>query len=289
MPPASTNSPEPGTRFSEDHSDDPHYHLVKADDCILSLADAEGFFWKAVWNHPKNSTIRELRKKPTCLRVGDWVYIPDLTIKEESGATEKRHRFRRLGVPAYLHVRLMRDHQPRANLEYRLIIEGRSLSGKTNADGEIHQPIPPGARQGVLRTREGDRWSQVRIKLGELDPNKHNSGARARLANLGYGPGSEEDEEGEENLCAATRTFQEREGLEVTGELDEPTLSHLEKLHDRAENHKAADRKKEQSNTSWKVHPDLSLRGDDMFDDPFVDDNGPDESSDETQNEDKPA
>src|SRR5260221_10626722 len=117
MPPAASNSPEPSTRQSEDHSDDPHYHLVSSDDCILSLAHAGGLFWKAVWEHPKNATIKELRKKPTCLREGDWVYIPDLTMKEESGATEKRHRFRRLGVPAYLHIRLMRDNKPRANLE----------------------------------------------------------------------------------------------------------------------------------------------------------------------------
>src|SRR5271154_5280556 len=170
MPPGSGKSPEPGTRESEDHSDDPHYHLVTPDDCIISLASDKGFFWKTLWNHANNATIKALRKKPTCLREGDWVYIPDLTIREESGATEMRHRFLLLGVPAYLHIRLMRDNQPRAALEYQLGIGGTWVSGKTNAKGELHERIPAGARQCVLRTREGDRWSQVYLQLGALDP-----------------------------------------------------------------------------------------------------------------------
>jgi N-acetylmuramoyl-L-alanine amidase len=272
MPPAASNSPEPSTRQSEDHSDDPHYHLVASDDCILSLACDNGFFWKTVWEHAKNESIKALRKKPTCLREGDWVYIPDLTIREESCVTEKRHRFCRLGVPAYLHIRLMRDNKPRANLEYQLIIDVISVSGKTNDDGELHERIPPDARRGILRTREGDRWSQVNLNLGELDPHKHKSGARARLANLGYSPGSEEDENAVDMLRAAIRAFQELEQLQITGELNEQTQSQLEKLHDQAAKSSAPDKKKDDANSNWKVHPDLALRGEDMFDDLFADD-----------------
>jgi hypothetical protein len=272
MPSAGTNSPEPSTQLTEDHSDDPHYHLVGSDDCILSLADARGLLWKTFWDHPKNATIKDLRKKPTCVREGDWVYLPDLTIKQESGATEKRHRFRRLGVPAYLHIRLMRDNKPRANLEYQLIIEGIRVKGKTNNDGELHERIPPGARQGILRTHEGDRWSQVNLNLGELDPHKHESGARARLANLGYSPGSEDDENAADLLRAAVRAFQELEQLQVTGKLDEPTQSQLEKLHDQQAKSNAPDKKKEEANANWKVHPDSAFRGEDMFDDIFADD-----------------
>jgi N-acetylmuramoyl-L-alanine amidase len=271
MPPAASNSPEPSTRHSEDHSDDPHYHLIAADDCVLSLACEKGFFWKTVWEHTKNATLKELRKKPSCLREGDWVYIPDFTLREESCVTEKRHRFRRLGIPAYLHIRLMRDNKPRANLEYQLIIEGIHVSGKTDDDGELHESIPPGARVGILRTREGDRWSQVNLNLGELDPHKHKSGAHARLANLGYSPGSEEDENAVEILRAAIRAFQELEGLQVTGELDEQTHAQLEKLHDQQGKSNATDKKKEEANAKWKVHPDFAFRGEDMFEDIFAD------------------
>jgi hypothetical protein len=281
MPPQNGDPPEPSTQQADDHSEDPHYHLIGSDDCILSLADENGLWWKTVWEHANNSEIKKLRGKPSCLRQGDWVYMPELTTRQEPGATEKRHRFRRLGIPAYLHIRLMRDHQPRANLDYQLTIEGTTITGTTNAKGELHEPIPPGARQGVLRTREGDRWSEVQLNLGELDPHKHDSGARARLANLGYSPGSEDEDNSQERLGAAVRTFQEREGLEVTGELDEQTHSHLEKLHDQAKNHQAAEKKEPEVASNWKVHPDLSLRGEDMFDDPFAEEESEESDADD--------
>ncbi len=280
MPAIGRNAPEPSTVQSEDHSDDPHYHLVGPDDCILSLASDEGFYWKTIWKHANNSSLKDLRKKPTCLREGDWVYIPDLTLRQESAATEKRHTYRLLGVPSYLHIRLMRDNKPRANLPYQLMIDTLSVKGKTNDEGEIHERIPAGARRGVLRTLEGNRWSQVNLKLGELDPQKHESGARARLSNLGYDPGDEDDENADDLLRATVRVFQEREQLEVTGELDEQTQSQLEKLHDQQSESKAPDQKKDEANAKWKVHPDLAFRGEDMFEDIFAADPDDDDSDD---------
>jgi hypothetical protein len=272
MPLIASNSPEPSTLQSEDHSDDPNYHLVGPDDCILSLAADSGFYWKTVWNHANNASLKVLRKKPACLREGDWVYIPDLTIRQESGATEQRHTFCLLGVPIYLHIRLMRDNKPRTNLQYQLIIDANFVSGKTNDNGEIHERIPAGARRGILRTLEGTRWSEVNLNLGELDPHKHESGVRARLANLGYDPGDEDDENADDLLRAAVRVFQEREQLQVTGDVDEQTQSQLEKLHDQQAESKAPDKKKDDANAKWKVHPDLAVRREDMFDDIFAED-----------------
>jgi hypothetical protein len=82
-------------------------------------------------------------------------------------------------------------------------------------------------------------------------------------------------------LRAATRACQELEQLQVTAKLDEQTLSQLEKLHDQQAKSNVPDKKKEEANAKWKVHPDFAFRGEDMFDDIFADD-ADDGDSDDT-------
>ena len=81
----------------------PNY-TVKQGDCISSIAQKHGLFWDKVWNHPKNANLQERRKDPNVLSPGDVVFVPDKDEKEESGATEQRHRFKRKGVPEKLRI-----------------------------------------------------------------------------------------------------------------------------------------------------------------------------------------
>jgi len=86
----------------------PTYYEVQKGVCISSIAFNHGFFWKTLWKDGSNSQLKSKRKDPNILHEGDTVHIPDLALKEESGATEQRHRFKLKGVPAKLKLKLMR-------------------------------------------------------------------------------------------------------------------------------------------------------------------------------------
>lgn len=239
-------------------------HTVRPGDCVSSIAFNHGLFWETVWNHSGNRDLVELRQDPNVLLEGDEVVIPDLTRREEDASTEKRHRFRRKGVPARLRLRLMRkadpegqdkeptvlssggrsvtsedpepetgslEDQPRSNVPYRLNIDGRQTEGRTDDEGRIEISIPPNARRGTLIVEPGTPNETVTaLHLGALDPISEVSGVSQRLANLGLGcePGDAMTPE----LEAALIVFQKEQGLEVTGELDDATRQKLEELHD---------------------------------------------------------
>ena len=204
----------------------PNY-TVKQGDCISSVAQKHGLFWDKVWNHPKNANLKERRKDPNVLSPGDVVFVPDKDEKEESGATEQRHRFKKKGVPAKLRLQIMEDDQPRANVDYTLVIDGQFFSGTTDGSGKIEQSIPPNAKKGVL-ILEND--TPVPLQLGHIDPIDTISGVQARLLNLNFDCGEVNGREGPQ-LEEALRSFQEKNSLPVTGQADEATRNKLLEIH----------------------------------------------------------
>lgn len=203
-------------------------YVVQQGDCISSIATAHGFFWETLWNHAENAELKRRRTDPNVLLEGDRVHIPELTIKEESGATEKRHRFRKKGEPAKLRLRLLdAQDRPRANLPYRLLIEGSWQEGTTDGDGKLEHSIPPHTREAVLDIRgEGS----IPLTLGGLDPVSAISGVQQRLRNLGYDCGAGEGEWNEESRGAMKR-FQESQGLTATGDPDQASRDKLVQVH----------------------------------------------------------
>ena len=199
-------------------------HTVRKGECISSIAKKYGFFPETVWNDPGNAALREKRKNPDILQVGDIVLIPNGRRKEVSGSTEVTHRFRRKGVPAEFRLRLLRDYEPRANEPYRLEIDGKLHSGETDAQGWIKLRIPPDAKEGRLLL-DNDQ-EEYQLGLGHLDPVEEMTGLQMRLAHLGYydgeASGTLDDESAE-----ALRDFQRKSGLEESGEPDDPTKSAL--------------------------------------------------------------
>ncbi len=203
-------------------------HTVKQGDCIASIAFKYGFFPDSIWNDPDNRELKDEREDPNVLLPGDAVYIREKEEKEESCAAEKRHRFKRKGVPEKLMVQFKRAGEPRADADYTLDIDGTLSEGKTDGDGKVEVAIPPNARKGKITFREeGDEYE---LELGELDPVSEISGVQGRLRNLGFFAG---DPDGQVSpaLEGAIRAFQETQDLEVTGDPDDKTRKKLEEVY----------------------------------------------------------
>src|SRR4051812_18010485 len=103
-------------------------HTVQSGDCISSIAAEHGFFPDTIWDHPENAALKQTRKAPNVLASGDVVYTPDRRVQELERPTEKRHRFKRIGVPDVLRLQMLdHDDQPIANRPYFLDIDGATF------------------------------------------------------------------------------------------------------------------------------------------------------------------
>jgi N-acetylmuramoyl-L-alanine amidase len=207
-------------------------HTVKKGECMTQIADAHGFFWGTLWNHPENAEIRRLRKKPNVLLDGDSVFVPEKRQKKVSRPTGEKHVFRVKGIPARFKLRLLdASGNPRAGLPYRLSIDGDESTGETAPDGLVSRIIAPAAKRATLRLTGGDIEEEYVFDLGHLPPVEVVSGVKARLRNLGYYDG-EIDDALDDDARRALRDFQVHEGLAATGEIDSRTRAALVSRHE---------------------------------------------------------
>lgn len=190
-------------------------------DCVDSIAFRHGLLWKSVWNHAENSALKESRKDPNVLLENDEVFVPEIELREESAATEQRHRYRRHGLPSKVKIRILVDDDPVANAPCTLVIDGVSRELETDGDGFIQAPIMPDASRGELRVRRGNKTSIYTLNLGGLRPLDTREGVRDRLKGLGYAVGDDESFDG------AVRKFRDKNGLEPDGGIDDPFRSKL--------------------------------------------------------------
>ncbi len=231
-------------------------YVAKRGDCISKIAKETGHFWETIWNDSGNSELRETRKDPNVLLPGDKVTIPELKDKAEDCATEQLHRFRRLGEPSKLRMRIMQEpepkagederasedtpqqrraeaveDEPRANVPYTMEIDGQTFSGQTDEEGYIEQNIPGNAKRGKLILDPGTpKQSEVPLNLGTLGPISEVSGAKERLNNLGFDCG-DDSEEDTPRFREALKLFQQKAGLEINGKLNQETRDKLQEAH----------------------------------------------------------
>jgi hypothetical protein len=233
---------------------------VQPGDCIDSIAFRHGHFWKTIWNHPDNQQLKSARKDPNVLLAGDRVSIPDLRPKQESGATEQRHRFKRKGVPAKLRVKFYRpvapepdensgggrydpshyegppppqpvECEPIANAPFILNVDGRCTQDQSDGEGLVDVPIPPDASVGTIKFYPGmPEEVSFDVSLGGMDPIDTVIGVRKRLNNLGYTCLPVGDEV-ERSLRDALRQFQTAQDLTTSGEIDRATKDKLKEVH----------------------------------------------------------
>lgn len=202
-------------------------HTVGAGECITSIADQYGFFWRTIWNHEKNARLRARRADPNTLVPGDVVHVPDPRPKAEPRSTGAAHRFRLKGIPALFRVQLFHDTVPRAGEPFRLTVDGVGHEGVTSEDGVLEVAMPANARQATLIIGPDDEAHE--FELGRLPPINEVEGVQARLSQLGFD--CDTSGEVDEKTTAAIRLFQARVGLEPTGAPDAQTCSELQKLH----------------------------------------------------------
>ncbi len=204
---------------------------IRQGDCLASLAKEAGFFPDTLWEHADNAALRERRKSMHALLPGDELVIPEKREKLENGAIDKRHRFRRKGVPAELVVRFVVNNKARADTPYKLTIDGITSDGSTDAGGWVRVPIPPDARAGeIILYPKDEPEESYALDLGCLDPHDERAGALKRLANLGYFAGDPNGPD-EQDARAAIAGFQKAQGLGETEELDDQTTERIKELH----------------------------------------------------------
>ncbi len=129
------------------------------------------------------------------------------------------------------------DLEPYAERPFAFCLEGYpEIRGETDEKGFVIIDSPPAGAQGYVEIWPDDEFSEETVRwdisIGSAIASVTPLGASIRLFNLDYYAG-EPTEEMTDELREAIRYFQEdNEGLEVTGELDEPTCAKLCVLHD---------------------------------------------------------
>lgn len=242
----------------------PFKHTVAPGDCISSIAYENGLFWKTVWDHPDNAELKQQRGSGFQLLPGDVVTVPDKRLGEVSKPAEAKHKFKFKGVPGVLIIAVMQipaeeeeeeeeaaepdneadnvtledaveqpaKEEPAANVDYRLEIGLRVVTGKTDGDGKVKIFIMPSDREGRLVIEPGTpRERVIDLMLGGLDPISAPSGVAQRLNNLGFAPPRVGPEVTLAELGDTLTAFQREHELAVTGRADEDTLKKLQEAH----------------------------------------------------------
>jgi N-acetylmuramoyl-L-alanine amidase len=201
-------------------------------DSVIKLSDRHGFFADTIWEDNANLSLKENRKDMNSLQPGDVLVIPDKRVKSIEVESDSRHRFRRCGIPAKFQLQLLKNGEPRASEDYRFIIDGKILHGKTDSTGSLEEYISASSEEGVLYI--GPMNTRIHVKFGHMDPIEEMSGVQKRLRNLGFSPGCC-DGKHDDRTRSAIMVFQKQFGLSETGEIDESTRAKLAAVHDESE------------------------------------------------------
>jgi hypothetical protein len=206
---------------------------LKKGDSVDSIAHKFGLFPDTIWLHPKNADLKALRKYRTVLLENDLLFVPVKDIKTESITSDKKHSFKRLGVPAKFSLQLFKSNEPLVKADWKLVIPGfPDKEGKTDTSGYFSTYVPPNITKAKLYY--DNPVTCQNLLFGELSPINTILGQQQRLCNLGYLAG-EPSGNNSESMHFAVMAFQTKQGLECTGNIEESSIKLLEKIHDTTE------------------------------------------------------
>ncbi|WP_296947350.1 peptidoglycan-binding domain-containing protein [uncultured Massilia sp.] len=228
--------PGPATGAAEPHALLPAgaWHTVAQGENIESIAYACGHFSPTVWEHPANAALKARRGDANVLQPGDKVFVPPLRTPAHDAAGGRRHRFRRRGVPSIFRFRALVAGHPLAGQPYVVEVDGEPAGqerrGSTDADGMLACFVRPDAPRARVAIGSAPLLWTFEVSLRTVDPITQASGIQARLANLGYAVPAI-DGTLDDATHQALLAFQAHEGLEQTGEPDQPTRTRLQAVH----------------------------------------------------------
>ncbi len=209
------------------------YHTVRAGENIESLAFYYGHFSDVIWNHPNNASLKDLRRDPDVLEIGDQVFIPSLRLKTVAGATNQVHRFQCKNTPSLFRFRPLVFGEPLIGEKYVLVIDDEmTIEGSIGENGTITHSVRPDAKRARLTVGSGVMEFKYYLDLRTLPPVDTVLGIQARLQQMGIYNGELDGKDNPETQSALA-VFQERQGLEPTGKIDEKTKQKLLKHHGR--------------------------------------------------------
>lgn len=215
-------------------------HVVCPGDWLGAIAREHGFpHWSALWDHPANDGLRELRGSPDLLLVGDEVHIPADEGRGVAVRSGSRVVFVARRPTDVLRLRvggLGPFMAAFGAVPFVLEVGPELLEGSIEEEGqELVIPLDPDAKRARLTIMQADVYE---LDVGGLGPVAEDEGAHARLVNLGFRgsfePGGPAEPEvdmvdaAEDPRAVAVRVFQGRHGLPRTGQLDESTRAKIE-------------------------------------------------------------
>ena len=225
-------------------------YVVKQDDTLSAIAKKHKTTAKKIWNHSKNSKLKETRESMDVLLKGDKLWIPPPEQKDEGLKLESVNTLYVDEEHGDIKIVFLKYGKPRKGLQYTPYFEESGISNicsALDADAMALHEVDHDEKTGKI-SLEPEKDSEIDIeeyslRIGWLDPLDYLSGVQARLRNLGYffdvhkwfpfessrKPYSED----EADLLTknAIAVFQVENGIEPTGEYNEETKNKLREVH----------------------------------------------------------
>lgn len=203
-------------------------YVVRQGDYLLKLADEFGFDADSVWQLPENKPLRDLGRDPNTLCPCDVLYYPASARPSFKLKLGTENAFTSPKPPVTLTVQFLEDGEALANEPYTVdddVLPAGSLDG----DGTLTAQIDTGVEEFTVRFPK--RFETYTVQVGHLDPVDEPSGLTQRLTNLAYVARDPSDDDCDDPVGDALRTFQRDQQLDETGELDDATKQQLLQVH----------------------------------------------------------
>jgi len=212
-------------------------HIVEQGEYLSLIARKHGFSdFRTIWDHPENAKLKQKRQNPSVLFPGDQLFIPVRESREESGSTDKKHKFETKQGKLMLRLVLQDAYfSPIADAKCELTVEGQLFKLVTDGEGKLEKEIPATAQKASIVVKDPAtpiNHHVIPIRIGELDPVEEVSGQQARLNNLGYFAGPI-DKHDEALFRSAVEEFQcEHMGpSQIDGKCGPKTQAKLKEVH----------------------------------------------------------
>lgn len=196
---------------------------------VSKLAWERGATADEVWGHPKNASLRAVRRHLDILTPGDILFLPDARPPALPLKRGMNNRYVAKVPKVDVTLRLLDGGAPLANEPYRTHGLPTPAVGTTDGDARVTLRVPLHVREVTVELPQKGLFFSVRV--GDMDCASEGSGLRSRLHNLGYyrdplGPSGEGAA-----LREAIALFQRRHGLPDTGEIDDATRDAITEAH----------------------------------------------------------